>query len=548
VEAAEPRHPSRRAVAARISHLDLRRDRLRALPLWSAWTAGGLALLLLVIFDLGPPLAFNDDWLFTWSVHHLSAHVHLYPGQAPYALVQIVWAVAVGGLHHGDIRLLRLSLVPFTLLAGISSYRLARDLGADAFWAAVAGVLLLCTPIYMNLAASFMSDVPYVALVLATTLTGTAWVGRGKARAACVVLAMLATFQRQNGLLLAPALTAALLVRYSGRLHLGDLGWLAGLWLASGAALLLPVALGAAAVGQASHTAAISLVRPATVAGNITRLPAVAAVILVPFLGFLLTSRLGSAARRLSLRLGIAAMALIAAYLALFPPNNTWTLRGFGPLTILGPKPFALPPVVLGVLILAGAATAGSLVWRWRAFDPRGLRPGATLPLLVSSFQLLPILLVPQAFDRYYLPVLAPLVPVLAARAGTSGRNPWAAGWAVCCLAAGIAIFAVLEQDYQAWQEARDRAAQMAYQRAAPAQVNAGYEANAVYVELPEHSRSGWYGAVDGVGKGDPTVEGPPHPALVLVFAPPGDPRPGVSYWSLAPGRVVISPGEGASP
>ncbi len=46
----------------------------------AAWVIGGVALLLVVAFDLGPPLAFNDDWGFAWDVRHFNPlHIHMYP-------------------------------------------------------------------------------------------------------------------------------------------------------------------------------------------------------------------------------------------------------------------------------------------------------------------------------------------------------------------------------------------------------------------------------------------------------------------------------------
>jgi hypothetical protein len=36
---------------------------------------------------------------------------------------------------------------------------------------------------------------------------------------------------------------------------------------------------------------------------------------------------------------------------------------------------------------------------------------------------------------------------------------------------------------------------------------------------------------------------GPPHPRIVLRFAGPTDTRPGVTYRSLNPGRIVLEPG-----
>jgi carbamoylphosphate synthase small subunit len=67
-------------------------------------------------------------------------------------------------------------------------------------------------------------------------------------------------------------------------------------------------------------------------------------------------------------------------------------------------------------------------------------------------------------------------------------------------------------------------------------QVDAGYEANAIYLVIPAVARTGQVPA--GV---DPSDLHLLHPSLVLTFAGPGDPRPGAAYQSLAPGRIVIS-------
>jgi len=62
--------------------------------------------------------------------------------------------------------------------------------------------------------------------------------------------------------------------------------------------------------------------------------------------------------------------------------------------------------------------------------------------------------------------------------------------------------------------------------------VMAGFEANGVYVSLPDYERTGHYDRF--------AVTGPAHPAITLMFAPASDPRPGVAYWSIAPGRIIL--------
>jgi hypothetical protein len=100
-------------------------------------------------------------------------------------------------------------------------------------------------------------------------------------------------------------------------------------------------------------------------------------------------------------------------------------------------------------------------------------------------------------------------------------------------LAGGVAFYGLGEQDYQAWQAARERAATQAYARIDPVALEAGYEAVAHHAAVPEFLRSGRVII-------DPIDLRPPDPVARLEFAAPGDSRPGSGYSSISPGRVVI--------
>jgi hypothetical protein len=173
-------------------------------------------------------------------------------------------------------------------------------------------------------------------------------------------------------------------------------------------------------------------------------------------------------------------------------------------------------------------------VLRRRWWTPRAHPPDALFLVMISALQFLPLLAVQWfIYDRYYFPVIAPLIPLVAALAARANHQGAARAWATAAIAAGLTLYVVGEQDYVAWQVARDRAAQLAYQTASPDQVQAGFEANAVYVELPSYERTG---RADFFA-----ILGPAHPQITLLFAPAGDPRPGVSFWSLAPGKIVLA-------
>ena len=88
---------------------------------------------------------------------------------------------------------------------------------------------------------------------------------------------------------------------------------------------------------------------------------------------------------------------------------------------------------------------------------------------------------------------------------------------------------------------ARDQAAKLAYQQASPYEVNAGYEANAVYGEVAWYDRTGQVlGGLAVPGARDFSGEGPEHPKLVLEFAGPEDRRAGYAWSSLAPGKIIV--------
>src|SRR5919108_1075263 len=176
------------------------------------WGLAGAALALLVIFDLSPPLAFNDDWMYAWSVRQLvGGHgLRLFPESTALAIVQVAWG-AVVTLGHPDARLLRLSLVPAVALTAWCSHRLARRLGADPFWSAVAACSFLAMPLAMANATSFMSETLYIALVMAIAVAALEWLTRGRWRWLCVGLLILAPLQRQLGLAMIPAVTVVLI-------------------------------------------------------------------------------------------------------------------------------------------------------------------------------------------------------------------------------------------------------------------------------------------------------------------------------------------------
>jgi Dolichyl-phosphate-mannose-protein mannosyltransferase len=507
------------------------------LPSTAILTLAAVGLAALVIFDLSPPLAFNDDWMYAWSVRQLVAGhgLHAFPESTALALVQVVWA-ALFSLGHPDQRLLRLSVVPLVLLTGWCSYRLARRLGADRFWSLVAGATLLAMPLFMANATSFMSDNVYVGLLMAIALTSVAWITGGRWRWLCVSLLVLAPLQRQVGIALVPAVILGLLLWKRPTWQRSDSLAVAAICTLPAAALLVA---GRLVVSQPLYAGAPPV--GLNVEHAIFPLPAMLGLALIPFLAALAfrpaapgrESWWSVASAGLGIVGVIGCLVDLSQYGMTFPGN---VLSPLGFTAILpGSKPLSFPgPVFRALEIAAVASFVVLFVLRRRWWTPRALGPDALVLVLISAFQFLPLMAIEWfVYDRYFLPVIAPLVPVIAAVAVRASHQGAARSWAAAAVAAGLTLYVIGEQDYLAWQAARDRAALLAYHTAPPSQVQAGFEANAVYVELPRYERTGRADLF--------AILGPAHPDITLLYAQAADPRPGVSYSSLAPGRIVLA-------
>jgi hypothetical protein len=508
----------------------------------------GIAVALLVAFDLGPPLPFGDDWLYAWSVRQLgSGHgLRLFPEASATALVQVLWGTMMS-LGRADPRVLRLSLVPFLGLSMFAIHRLCRELGGEPFWCALASAALVANPLFLGLATSFMSDGFYIALILAACVFGLRWVRDGTGRAATVVLATLAVAQRQHGAAIIPSIALVLgLYRHRRRPSGVDWGWV-GVGLATALAVLAaPFVMGFASANMHAGSAALKGVEPGRVLGTLVYLPGVLGFGLLPFLAGMLSSGLAAPRGRWPLLLAAVAGCLIVAVSAgNILPGNYLTPAGLGPVTLPGPKPQLLSAAwtpLTGLSLLAFAALFLPRRWILAGWRPP---PSAALVLVLAVSQLLPMVQV-ATFDRYYLPTLALVLPLAAAMLSRARVPRAAQAWSVAALLAGVAVYAGGEQDYQAWQSARDSAARSAYRATSPAGVYAGYEAYAVYYEIPRWDRTG---TVPGPINNStlPSFAGPSNPSLVLAFAPASDPRPGFRYNSLAPGKILVLPGNPAS-
>jgi hypothetical protein len=494
-------------------------------------------------FDLQTNFPFLDEYARRWTIDRLANGRGLvFWGSSP-NLVGVAAAMPLA-LLHTEPRVWRLAGLLFLALAATFAGLIARRLGADSFWAAVAGAALVLNPVSLGLATGMMTETAFVAMLLGALWSSLRWIGEGRMVTWAVVFVVLATLQREQGIGVAVAISAGLLMLRGDRpLSRRDIAALVMLWALSLTALVSVQVyrhLGPSTVGQDAPT--VSPVVLVTVA--IEALVILMGFFMLPFAVAL--ARRGAAELKATGRLEMLPVALavfglafagIAAWLFGVPLfiGYIWGAKGIAIAREPG-KPDLLPALLLALVeFLTIASVLMALGWRRRAWSPsQAGRQGAFL-VLSAAIQFSAIIVTGQVFDRYYLMVLAPLVPLVAAVASRTSPKTAGPAWAVAALAGCLALYVVGEQDFQAWIEARDRAAQAAYAQAPPAEVSAGFEEEALHVWIP---------AVDNPGAGLPQHVSA-RPRLVLVSTGPDDPRPGFSYSSISPGKIVIVAGGG---
>jgi hypothetical protein len=107
-----------------------------------------------------------DDWTYAWSVEHLlrTGHLEILPISAIYPVTQILFG-ALFALPSGfSFAALRFSTLVLAFAGACALYGTARELGSSPPRALFATLCVVCNPVSIVLAHSFMSDVPLMSL------------------------------------------------------------------------------------------------------------------------------------------------------------------------------------------------------------------------------------------------------------------------------------------------------------------------------------------------------------------------------------------------
>jgi hypothetical protein len=436
-------------------------------PSWrreGGWMVALLGAYLVPVAVLPPrgDYALVDDWAHAMAVRNLLDHGRLtIPDWSAMTLVaQVGWGALFAEAFGFSFQTLRVSVLVLGLVAVVACYAICRELGVGPARAAAGALVLWFNPIMFSLSYTFMTDVPFAALLLASTF----WHVRALRRGGDVdfligsTIAGLAFLVRQHGVLipvavLAYGVSARWPLRLLARRGLAIIG--------PAATMVLGYLTWSRIVGLPGvqddhlrillHDSSGALGSIATLAGYVMVYLGLFWLPLAGGAAAALVARRDISRRGLAWLLGWAAAITAAVVLfALHGRSATgagglvvyghggWmpylkdgsmlTLPGIGPNDLRGERAVALHPAARALLTLMSAAAVvllGAAFIRHRfpaTRAPEALPAPLKLLLVIGVFQFLGVILVSVrlivtspdwlSFDRYLLP-LAPLTIVL---------------------------------------------------------------------------------------------------------------------------------------
>jgi Dolichyl-phosphate-mannose-protein mannosyltransferase len=454
---------------------------------------------------------FVDDWAYAWAVEHLlgTGELRILDWSVSLNPAQVLWGALFCVPFGFSFTALRLSTWVASLLGLLGLYAMLRELGASRRDTLLGVGLVGFYPVYFVLSFSFMTDVPFVAVVVWFFAALVRSVTRASAVAFCVAVlcAGLAVAIRPVGVFLSAVLIAAAW-RPSMR-------WDWRLWRLAAAVspVVLVLLLALARPRLTAHRADLTWIegswawRMALPLPDLSALPAWLAMsltIVIGTLGIALAPlSLGGLVRenaRVALPVALPVAAVLAADFVLhrrirapLDPEFIWSLRELGATEALVP-PLLTPaqPLAWGVGLTIAAAVLLAL-----AVMPLVQRrpPPEALSLtwgLAAYFALTTLLWL--FYDRYLLPLV---VIVVALRLATVGiPRPRLA-------LAGVGLFAVVSTagtwDHLQYSRALWEAVDWARRAGIEARdLDGGYVVNGwLHYAHPEHAARAPNGDVD---------------------------------------------------
>lgn len=161
------------------------RDDVRAVAaLVVAWVVA------VVLVDPRADVSLLDDWCYAISVEQIlnGQGFHVSPWSSTLPLVHIWWGTLFAWLGGFSFTTLRVSTLVFWLLGTLSAYGGLRALGASVVAASIGAATVALYPNMFVLAFSYMTDVPFMALTLASVWGLVAGLRQGHERTTVVGL------------------------------------------------------------------------------------------------------------------------------------------------------------------------------------------------------------------------------------------------------------------------------------------------------------------------------------------------------------------------
>lgn len=484
---------------------------------------GLIALLWVVAVLLINPVGnfpINDDWTYKVIVDRiLKDGSFAFPssGATANVIVQTYWGALFCLLLGPGYTALRISSLTLALFGLWAAYGTAREVGARRSVALVAAATLGVAPLYLPMASSFMTDVPFTNLVGIAVYCMARGMRREDRRFVILgfAVALGSILHRQFGLLLVIAFGMAQVAHKRGSLR--------SILLFIGVTILgAAIHMGFQRWLILTHRTAVVVIGSATDFGpgldpKKWGIAIANFLVLLPYLGVMLLPlycATGFASARAFIRdkpwiaRGIAVLIVILQLVAAwnrekyFPGyGNNLTERGLGPTLLYdrwlldinhpaAPFPHALWTMLfiagtVGVaailLDLAGAATRlgrGFFAKRW---EGQPWVDGLVLTnMLLYGLLVCMMTVKPSAFDRYMLPFIPPMMLLILAYNDHTCRWTKERIAATAALLAAFGAFSIVATgDYLAWHRTRWAATDiLAAMGVPPTKIDGGYEYN----------------------------------------------------------------------
>jgi len=131
----------------------------------------GVWALVVGLVGLGGDFALNDDWAYAFTARHLlrTGQLRILDWAAPSLATHALWGAGVLGLFGDSYVVLRCGTLVWALSALFSTYGLART-AFPPRTAILVPLALAVSPWFVNLSFTYMTDVPWLALILAALL------------------------------------------------------------------------------------------------------------------------------------------------------------------------------------------------------------------------------------------------------------------------------------------------------------------------------------------------------------------------------------------